>query len=144
MKRAKILLVLTLTLLASFSTATYALTKSETENMRDQYYAKYYTGAKSSFGAISRDSIAYTTITNNGSSRYYLEASVYEFTYDTGFTASAENTGYTNAGLQIHTDAIIRDVDSYIKYYSHLGRCSISSNYSSILDDYFYKANQYY
>ena len=144
MKKIRIVFSLTLMLLLMVSSTAFATSISKTERVRNFDYSKRMDGSYSMFYAVGQNGKAYTTITNTTKNTYYYTADVYEYEYEKGYINRSEAGKTLGSGQQLSTASISRSKDNYIRFYLHVAKCSVSQYYSSELDYFSFKANQYY
>lgn len=94
--------------------------------------------------AIGTPYIAYSTLYNNSSTTYYMEAKVQEYTYDAGYTKTDSDIKYVRAGSTVETGNISRDANKYTVDYEHYGYRYVSQGTSATYETHSFIAMQYY
>lgn len=100
------------------------------------------TGTYSKFAAKGENYNAYATIENTSTASKYLTCQVREYKINVGWTNSNSGNGVSLPGVQVST-SIIRQ-KSLIGYYFYGGYCYNDQSCSWVMDDYTYKAYQWY
>lgn len=144
MRKAKLILTLTLLIVVSMSTLVYAKSVNERKNVRGTTYSERLDGTESIFVAVGESSRAYSTITNVSDYQRYLQVYTRVYKHGEGWQSYEEKTGMVNSGLQLASIAIYRNMNSDIYEYAHSGKCSVSQYYSSAIDDFMFVGDQYY
>lgn len=144
MRKAKLVLTLTLLIVVSMSTLVYARSVNERGNLRGTTYSKRFDGNQSVFFAVGQVSEAYSTIVNSSTYDRYLQVYTRAYIHGEGWQPYEERTGIIQSGRTLESVGIVRDMNSDIHEYAHSGKCSISPYYSSTIDDYMFVGDQYY
>ena len=100
------------------------------------------TGTYSRFEAKGQDYYAYATIENTSTSSKYLTCQVAEYTVNVGWTDSSSGNGVCLPDEQVNTS--ISRQKNLAGYYFYGGYCYNDQSCAWAMDDYTYKAYQWY
>lgn len=149
MKKTKIFVLLTLSLILIGSMCTFAYTKDASGKWRGKLYNVEMKGNRGTMNAVGTVSngknVAYTAMRNDTTTTQYIMSEVNYYKHGGAGFGSAEYTrGYVDAGRQSCTNYINRNKTNDIIDYYHYGKVYVSLGSGVYYDEIRYIAKQYY
>lgn len=145
MRKAKIFLLLTLSIMLFGAMGVFAYTKEGSGDWRGSKYNVQLSGTRTTMSAVGTDNEVYTTMLNKSTSSYYMYAGIYKYDYNKcKLILLSENKATAKPGCTMDSKASTRYKYSYVVDYHHFGKVYVAQGTSSYYEDFRYIANQYY